>query len=150
MSDSSSESGVQGRVRLHSVEVEETRDGRCLVRLWVEWVDGSLFEGQGEGSQTPEGRLRAGADAAVEAAGRVTGALLLLEMKGVKLVKAFDGQVAIASLRGRSPRMEYELLGCAAAPEEGAAQGGILAILDATNRILARYADQNLRARAPE
>lgn len=130
------------RVRLHSTESEVTRDGRCLARVWVEWLEGTLYEGSGEGTDTQEGRVRSGADAALEAAGRVTGGRLRLTLRGIKVVRAFDALVVIVSMRGVSAGKQYELLGSTAAPDDDLVLGGTMAVLDATNRILEKYAER--------
>ena len=63
-----------------------------------------------------------------------------LEFRGAKAVRAFDALVVIVALRGRADDRRCNLIGSSEATEEEVARGGVLAMLDATNRILERYA----------
>ncbi len=137
------------RVRLHRCETEITRDGRCLARIGVEWMGGRTFSGSGEGTDTPEGRVRAGVEATVQAAEEVCAGDLRLELRGVKVVRAFDAHIVIVSIRAWGQGEDFHLLGSTTAPEDDLVLGGTLSVLDATNRILERYANRSGGSDAP-
>jgi hypothetical protein len=128
------------RVRLHSVTTTVRPDSLCEVRVEFEWTGPTLIEGIAEGSDTAQGRMRAGALAALAAAERVTDRSLRLDLRGAKLVRAFDVLLVVVALRGSSSLRRYDLIGSVVAPEGDLARGAVLAVLDATNRIIERYA----------
>jgi hypothetical protein len=133
------------RVRCQGVYTENSQDSSCRTRVEVEWTSGTIFEGEGEGNQTAEGQIRAGALAALRAAENATGGALTLHLRGVKAIKAFDRQVVIVALRGESPKNRYDLIGSAAAPDDDLVRGAVLAVLNGTNRILGRYVEESLK-----
>ena len=108
----------------------------------LEWKEGELFHGSSLALNTPEGRVRAGAASTMEAAGGILTGGLQLELRGIKVVRAFDSQVVLVSLRGFSDSAQYELIGSTTAPEGDLVEGGALAVLDAINRIMEKYARQ--------
>lgn len=130
------------RVRCHAVHSRMTQDSQCQIRVELEWTAGNYVEGEGAGTSTPHGILRAGAAAGVEAVSKLAGGRLSLDLRGVKIVRAFDTVVVIVALRGGSEDRNYELIGSTAAPDGDLAHGAVLAVLDATNRILERYAPE--------
>ncbi len=129
------------RVRLLSVQTDTTPDSRCRVEVELEWVGGTRVQGSANGNATREGALIAASLAAIEAITDVAGDRLRIEFRGAKAVRAFDALVAIVALRAEARGRRYDLLGCCAAPDDEVARGGVLAVLDATNRVLERYAD---------
>jgi hypothetical protein len=133
------------RVRCQGVYTENSQDSSCHTRVEVEWTSGAIFEGKGEGNQTAEGQIRAGALAALRAAENATGGALKLHLRGVKAIKAFDRQVVIVALRGDSPNNRYDLIGSAAAPDDDLVRGAVLSVLNGTNRILGRYVEESLK-----
>jgi uncharacterized protein len=133
------------RVRCQGVYTEISQDSSCHTRVEVEWTSGAIFEGEGEGSQTAEGRIRAGALAALRAAENATGGSLQLHLRGAKAIRAFDRHVVIVALRGESPNNRYDLIGSAAAPDDDLVRGAVLAVLNGTNRILGRYVEESVK-----
>lgn len=129
------------RVRLLSVQADTTPDSRCRVCVALEWAGDRRLEGVGTGNATRQGMLIAGALATLDAIDKVAGEPLQLELRGAKAVRAFDALVVIVAIRGQAQDRRYDLLGCFAAPDEEVTHGGVLAVLDATNRILERYAE---------
>ena len=126
------------RLRFQNFAYEPYMNGRCAAEVTLE-LDGRVFEGKSEGTQTLEGQLRCGALAAVEAAEGATDSQISLELLGVKAVRAFDQWIVIVSVRGRTDAQSYRLIGSFATDERDASRGAALAVLDATNRILERY-----------
>lgn len=135
------------RVRFKSCEVETFPDSRCRCRVTLQWTGGGEYSGEAEGTETQQGRLRLGALACLRAAEAASNGRLVLELRGVKSVRAFDASVVIVSVRGRSSEERYELLGSATSPDleaeaaRGSVRGAALAILDATNRVLGKYVE---------
>lgn len=113
-----------------------TRDSRCTVEVVVEWTGGELVRGRSETTNTPEGRVLAGATAAIQAVRDVTEGALRLHLRGTKLVRAFDTLIVIVALRGESRDRRYDLIGSTVAPDDDVVRGSVLAVLDATNRVL--------------
>jgi hypothetical protein len=128
------------RVRCQAVRTEISPDSRCRTRVELEWSGGVIYYGEGEAINTPEGQIRAGAGAAVQAAENATGSQLRLHIRGVKGIRAFDGHVVIVALRGEDDEQRFDLIGSAAAPDDDLVRGAVLAVLNATNRILENYA----------
>lgn len=129
------------RTRLRFAVFEKKRfpDGRCRVRVALEWTENRVFQAEVEGTQTREGETRAAARATLKAAHAATDGRLALELMGAKAVRVFDSWVIIVSARGRSDRNEYNLIGSYACPDSETARGAALAALDATNRVLEMY-----------
>jgi hypothetical protein len=127
------------RVRLAGVDHQPFPDGRCSVRVKLEW-QGEEYSAESEGTETSQGILRAAAKACILAAQAASEEKLQLELVGVKSVRAFDADVIITSVRGTSERSRYRLLGsCAASPHDDIARAGVLSTLNALNRILEKY-----------
>jgi len=127
------------RLRLHSLDRDAFPDGRCKVRVVLEWTEERFFRGEAEGTLTLQGEIRAASAAALDAASRATEDRLSLELMGVKSIRAFDRRVVIVSVRGRSADSSYDLIGAKACPESRTTRAAVIASLDAVNRILSRY-----------
>ena len=108
----------------------------------TEWTQGRSYTGEAEGTQTLEGELRAAAEAAVKAATGAAGGEGELELRGAKAVKAFDAWVVVVSIRARAEGEALKLLGAYPCPDEDTARGAVMAVLDATNRVLERYLEK--------
>ena len=128
------------RVRCSGVDVDLTREGSCHVRVRLEWVGGPAFTGEATGNATPEGQMNAGALAALNALAAVSAHALELELRGTKLVRAFDSLLVIVAVRARLDDRRFDLIGSTVSPEDALARGAVLSILDATNRIIEVFA----------
>ncbi len=132
--------GRRQRLRLEDLRHHSTQDGRCRVEVRLEWC-GVFHSGIEEGLETQQGRLRAATLAALTAVGAAGGEALELELAGVKAVRAFDGWVVVAAVRGTSHGERLRLLGSASCDdEERIERSAALAVLDATNRVVERLA----------
>lgn len=129
----------RSRLRFAAFEKDPFPDGRCRVRVALEWTDDRLFEAEVEGTHTREGETRTAAEAALQAAGQATEGRLVLELMGAKAVRVFDAWTVIVAARGTAAGSEYNLIGSYACENAETARGAALAALDATNRILERY-----------
>jgi len=128
------------RVRCRRIDAEITPDSGCRVRVELEWVGSAAFEGHGSGNATPEGRMLAGAAAAIEALQAASGDAVRLELRGAKRVRAFDSLLVIIAVRASGDDRRHDLIGSTVAPGGDITRGAVLSVLDATNRVLERYA----------
>jgi hypothetical protein len=108
----------------------------------LEWTRDRVFEGQWEGTQTLEGEIRAAALAALPAVAQATGGRLSFELRGVKAFRAFDSWLVVVSLEGRSDTEIRRLLGSYPCPDDNTARGAVIAVLDATNRMVEPYLEE--------
>jgi len=107
----------------------------------LEWR-GERVERSVTGVETQQGRLRAAAQAALDAALGVVGDRARLTLIGVKAVRAFDGWVAIVRVNGEVGERVLRLLGSAACEEEeDLPRTAAIAVLNATNRVLEQLVD---------
>jgi hypothetical protein len=100
-----------------------------------------MLEASSEGLETHHGRVRASAAATLDAAVAAAGKHIHLELIGVKAVRAFDGWVVVVRVTGETGGKSLRLLGSASCEDEGGlTRAAAQSILDATNRLLERYA----------
>ena len=126
------------RLRFSNFGFTRTPSGRCSAEVELEWVDGVRVAGRAEGQTSELGDLRISAEAALRALESFSDQALVFELIGVKLLRAFDANVVIVSVgvkRGEGPG---KLLGCFLA-ERDIPRGAVLAILNATNRVLGNF-----------
>lgn len=129
------------RQRLKFEEVLHTAaaDGHCRIGVRMEWC-GRMLQASAEGVETPTGRVRAAVSAALQAAMEVSEGRVTLKLVGVKAFRAFDGWVVVARLNGEAEGRSYRLLGSASCEDDEALERtSVYALLNATNRVLARY-----------
>ena len=130
--------GVRPRVRLEAIDRETTRGGACNVTVRLAW-NGETFRATEAGLETQQGIIKAATRAALAATLSAAGDQLHLHIVGVKAVRAFDGWVVIARLSGEAVDSHRLLLGAAPCEtEEELPRAAVQAVLDATNRVLAR------------
>jgi hypothetical protein len=127
------------RLRFDDFQLERFPNGRCMARVGLQWTRGRSFSGEAEGTQTKQGELQAAAKAALAAAGESVQGRVALELRGVKAVRAFDAWVVVASVSARVDNLDIRLLGAFPSPGPDTSRGAVLAVLDATNRVLQRY-----------
>jgi len=90
------------------------------------------------GSWPVSKKARLGAEAAIRALESFTEGTITFDLVGVKVVRAFDANVVIASLIQRGDSGPDRLLGCYLADGD-MVRGAALAVLNATNRVLGNY-----------
>jgi hypothetical protein len=129
----------RGRLRFDDFQLQRFPNGRCRVTVRMEWTGGETFTGEAEGTQTLEGELRTAAEAALKAASGSIRGRLGLELKGVKAVKAFDGWVVVVLVQAGGEDDPMKLLGAFPCQDGDTPRGAVMAVMDATNRILERY-----------
>jgi hypothetical protein len=127
------------RLRFEGVEHSAAPDGMCRIDVRLEWR-GTVLQGVVEGVDTDYGRLRSAAAATLQAILAAAAGRIDLELMGVKAVRAFDGWVVVARLQGVAEGRPYRLLGSASCENDGGlARAAALSVLDATNRLMARF-----------
>jgi hypothetical protein len=97
-----------------------------------------LVSGQAAGHASPSGDTRLGAEATIRALETFTARDITFELIGVKVVRAFDTNVVIASLMQQGGAGPERLLGCYLADGD-LVRGAALAVLNATNRVLSSF-----------
>ena len=126
----------RGRLSFGSFSCTRSVAGRCTVQMVLDYA-GTEFVGTAAGQSSPVGDMRLGAEAAMQAVEAFAQGTLGLELMGVKLIRAFDANVVIASVSQRSVR-SVKLVGCYLADDD-TVRGAALAVLNATNRVLGNY-----------
>jgi hypothetical protein len=127
------------RLRFDDFRLDRFPNGRCKARVGLQWTQGRSFTGEAEGTQTKQGELQAAAQAALAAASESVRGEVALELRGIKAVRAFDAWVVVASVSARVDKLDIRLLGAFPVPGPDISRGAVLAVLDATNRVLQRY-----------
>ena len=129
----------RGRLRFDDFQLRRFPNGRCSASVRTEWTRGQSFTGEAEGTQTLEGELRAAAEAALMAAVGPAQGRLTLELRGAKAVKAFDAWVVVVSVQATTEKESLRLLGAYPCPDDDTPKGAVMAVMDATNRVLEQY-----------
>jgi hypothetical protein len=127
------------RLKFEEVVQSPAPDGMCRIGVRLEWR-GTTLQGLVEGVDTEYGRVRSAAAATLQAVLAAAGGRIDLELMGVKAVRAFDGWVVVARLQGAAEGRPYRLLGSASSEDDGGlTRAASLSVLDATNRLMARF-----------
>jgi hypothetical protein len=126
------------RLRFTGFSYERSPAGRVTCQVTLEWAPGETVVGKAEGQASPAGDSRLGAEAAIRALETFTNRAITFELVGVKVVRAFDANVVIASLIQHGDEGPERLLGCYLADGD-MVRGAALAVLNATNRVLGNF-----------
>lgn len=126
------------RLRFSDFRFTRTPSGQCACDVELEWVDGVRVVGKAGGQSSPMGDLRIAAEAVLRALEMFSGSALQFELVGVKLLRAFDANVVIVSVNVKRGEGPPRLLGCYLA-EHDAIRGTVVAVLNATNRVLGNF-----------
>jgi hypothetical protein len=130
---------VGTRPRFHEMEGLTLPDSCYHVRVVLVGSGSERYEGESEGTNLAEGRMRAGAEATLQALDHFLGGAVDLTYRGARTVRAFDQHVVVVALRARSreePDTSLDLIGCVAIPDRDLARGAALAVLNASNRLV--------------
>lgn len=149
MATVSPEGRVGSRLRFQSLDSESLPNSRFQVRVTLGHGGEGDFQGTAEGMDLAEGRMRAGAEATIQALSAFLRDRVSLEFRGARTVRTFDVYVVIVAVRSRrewgtdpAPTIEggtpseLDLIGCVAIPDRDLARGAALAVMNATNRLL--------------
>lgn len=127
------------RLKFEDFEVVRFPNGRSRIRVRLEWTQDRSYSGESEGNQTLEGEVRAAAESALKAAAGATEGQLALDLRGAKALRVFDAWVVVVMVRARLKEETLSLLGAYPCPGEDTPRGAVMAVLDATNRVLQGY-----------
>ena len=126
------------RLRLTRVDASHTMTGHCAVEVELEWMDGERVVGRAEGQTSTAGDLRIAALAAINALEKFAAGALTFELTGIKGIRAFDANIVIVSIAVRQGPGPQRLLGSFLA-EADPTRSSVIAVLNATNRVLGNY-----------
>ena len=128
------------RFRLIELRVRRTPAGHCRAEVELEWTDGSRIVGVGTGQSSAFGDMRIAAEAAIDALHQGGNDPGRFDLVGVKAMRAFDSTVVIVSVVASWPHgpSSVRLVGAAFAEDDDVSRGSVLAVLNATNRIIGR------------
>ena len=127
---------MRERLRFVNFKLDRLPSGECRVRVTLAWPEGQRFHGEARGLTSQAGELRCAAQASLLALAQAVREPAF-ELVGVKSIRAFDSTVVIVSLglpgASEGPRVVGSYL-----TEGDVPRGAALAVLNATNRLLAR------------
>ena len=128
------------RIRITDIQLHRSDERSCRVEVELTLAGSARSVGEAGGEDTPEGRMKAGADATLDALVPVLRGRLELQLVGVRTHREFDSFLVLAAVHGVSGGEEYSLIGAVAVPEDQTVRGAVLAVLDSANRVVERYA----------
>jgi hypothetical protein len=135
------------RLRFGSLEHRTLPNSRFQVQVTLRGRENQPFMGTAEGTSLAEGRMRAGAEATIQALVSYLDGTLALSFRGARTIRSFDSYVVVVALRAHSGERargqeeepeELSLIGCVAISDRNLARGAALAVLNASNRIMER------------
>ena len=127
------------RLKFEDFDLVRFPNGRTRIRVRMDWTRGRSYPGEAEGNQTLEGEVRAAAEAALQAAAGSTEGKLDLDLRGAKALRVFDAWVVVVMVRAWMDETPVQLLGAYPCPDDDTPRGAVMAVLDATNRVLQSY-----------
>jgi hypothetical protein len=131
--------GEPPRIRFVGVGVNRLSSGRCRATVTLQRIDGEVVHGSADVEASAAGDLRGPAAATVEALHRATHSGHRFTLLGVKSVRAFDRQVVLVQIgfvAGDRPGHAPVALVGAAFADADLMRATVLAVLNATNRVL--------------
>jgi hypothetical protein len=127
------------RLRFLNFQFNRTPAGQCTAEVELEWLGNMRVVGHVEGRASPlGGDLRLSAEAALQAIVKFSDGQLDLELIGVKAMRAFDANIVIVSVASTRDGRSERLLGSYLA-EQDPLRGAVIAVLNATNRVLGNF-----------
>ncbi len=121
------------RIKLEEFEVTRLPGGRCLGRVTVGWHHGNGFVGTAEAPDSPHGQVRCAAEATALALERATRNKVALQVLAVKEIEGSGTVLVVVSFAVED--VMKRLVGAGLAVERPS-RGAVLAVLNATNRVL--------------
>lgn len=122
------------RLYFEDIEVRRSRSKGVTCRVTLRRGDQS-FEGEADGPESPRSRVELAARAALAAIERSEGQAFALVLDGCKLIEAFEREFVFVGITTRVGR-ETTLLTGSCENKESAETASVLAVLDATNRVV--------------
>lgn len=127
--------GEPPRIRFVALRVQRSSAGLCRAEVELARLDGAHVVGVHSGQSIALGDLRVAAEAAVAALHLASTTEHRFELIGAKSLRAFDQTVVLVQLAVVAGRGPARLVG-AAFGEQDTARAAVLAVLNATNRVL--------------
>jgi hypothetical protein len=127
--------GEPPRIRFIALRVQRSTSGRAQAEVELARIDGGRVTGSHAGQAIALGDLRIAAEATLAALHLATTTDHRFELTGVKSLRVFDQTVVLVQIAVVSGRGPARLVG-AAFGEQDSAQAAVLAVLNATNRVL--------------
>jgi hypothetical protein len=125
------------RIRFVDLRTRRSPAGQAFIEVELERIDGVRVTGASSGQPAGFGDLRIAAEATIQALGSAVATGHRFELTGVKTVRAFDTTVVLVSVTELTTNPPQRLLGAAFA-ENQSASAAVLAVLNATNRVLCK------------
>lgn len=135
--DAPSTNGKRERLRFTDFRFRRASDGRCTAEVELEWVEGHKVRGTASGQSSPTVDLRVAAEASLRAIETFSDSALAFELIGVKSIRVFDANVVIVSIVNRHDGPRRLLGSCLV--EDDPVRGAVVAVLNATNRMLGNF-----------
>lgn len=135
--DAPSLNGKRERLRFTDFRFRRASDGRCTAEVELEWVEGHKVRGTASGQSSPTVDLRVAAEASLRAIETFSDSALVFELIGVKSIRVFDANVVIVSIVNRHDGPRRLLGSCLV--EDDPVRGAVIAVLNATNRMLGNF-----------
>lgn len=126
----------QGRLIFNDFEFERFPNGLCRARVDLGRRSGDAYTATVEGSGSTTGALRCAAQASLAALEQAVQARYSFQFVGVKTVSAFDSVIVIVALAASREGASRRLVG-SYVTEHDATRAAAIAVLNATNRLLA-------------
>jgi len=126
------------RIRFKDFVLQQLSDSQCSARVVLTWHSGEEFVGTAEGENSPHGQLRSAAEATARALEAATHGQVELTVLAVKALTTLETVLVVVSLSSRIDQRSERLVGSCLIKEQPA-RGAVLAVLDATNRLLSIY-----------
>lgn len=127
--------GEPPRIRFVALRMQRSTAGGAHAEVELARTDGGRVVGTRAGQAIALGDLRVAAEAALDALHLAAATNHRFELIGVKSLRAFDETVVLVQIAVVGGRGPTRLVG-AALGEQDAAQAAVIAVLNATNRVL--------------
>ena len=129
------------RERLRFVDFRFRRTPSALgtAEVELEWLEQTRVVGRASGQSSAHSDLRIAAEATLRAIEQFAEGALRFELVGIKAMRVFDTNIAIASIAAREGSgPPTRLMGCFLADDDPT-RASVFAVLNATNRLLGNY-----------
>jgi hypothetical protein len=123
------------RLRFAGFDFRKLPSGLGSAVVTLEWKETERYVGRAEGVSSAFADLRLAVEATLKALAEFTRHKDVMELAGVKSVRAFDSNVIMVSVLAKRDGKSMQLVGCRIADGDPL-RSAVLATLQATNRLL--------------
>ena len=136
---------VRDRIGFKEFTLEELPNNRCGGLVVLAWPDGGGFMGTAQAEDTETGRLSCAAAATARALEQAVNDEIVLDVLGVRTITESGIGITLALLSCRLLGEAHQLVGSCVIGDQPA-RSAVLAVLKATNRLLANviFAEKRL------